>query len=42
VVDARLVVFLYLGGTLFPSHLVEDATVGDDLSLESVVDRLDF
>ena len=41
-VDASLVVFLYLGGTFFPSHEVEYATAADYLGLESVVDGLDF
>jgi hypothetical protein len=38
VVDGGLVVFLYSCRFLLPTHHIEDATIGDDLSFKSVVD----
>ena len=37
-----LVDFLDLSRLLFPTYLVEDATIGNDLSLENVVDSFDL
>jgi hypothetical protein len=42
VVDGGLVVFLYLCRFLFPSHYIEDATIGNDFSFEGVVDSCDL
>jgi hypothetical protein len=37
-----LVDFLDFSRLLFPTYLVEDATIGNDLSLENVVDSFDL
>jgi hypothetical protein len=42
VVDGSLVVFFNLGRFLFPTHQVEDATIGDDLRFECVVDSFNL
>ena len=41
-VDGSLVVFFNLGQILFPTHHIEDATIGDDLSFECVVDSFNL
>jgi hypothetical protein len=42
VVYGGWVVFLYSCRFLFLTHHVEDATIGDDLSFESVADSCDL
>ena len=39
-VDGSLVVFFNLGQILFPTHHIEDATIGDDLGRKGVRSRL--
>jgi hypothetical protein len=41
-VDGGVVVFLYLCRFLFPSHHIEDATIGNDFSFEAMVDSFDL
>ena len=41
-IDRGLVILLNLSRLSFPTHLVEDATIGDDLSFECVVDSFDL
>ena len=42
VIAGSLVVFFNLGRFLFPAHHVENATIGDDLSFECVVDSFNL
>jgi hypothetical protein len=42
VVDGSLVVLFNLDRFLFPTHHVEDATIGDDPSFECVIDSFNL